>query len=54
MTIFFEILLVAVCVAVVFGVTLSAIKRKKKGKSAFGCGGDCSHCSQCAYHSKEK
>lgn len=54
MTIFFEIMLVALCVAVVLSVSYSAIKRKKKGKSAFGCEGDCSHCSQCAYHSKEK
>ncbi len=53
MTVFFEIMLVALCVAVVFGVSFSAIKRKKKGKSAFGCGGDCAHCSACV-HKKEK
>lgn len=52
MTVFFEIMLVALCVAVVFGVSFSAIKRKKKGKSAFGCGGDCAHCSACVHKKK--
>lgn len=51
MTIFFEVLLIVLCVAVVFGVTFSAIKRKKKGG---GCSGDCSHCSACYYRKKEK
>ena len=43
-----EIILIVICTAVVFGVIIAAIVRKKQGKSS--CGGDCScwgGCSAC-------
>lgn len=41
-----EIILIAICAAVVIGVTATSIIRKKQGKSS--CGGDCSCCGGCS------
>lgn len=38
-----EIILIAACAAVVIGVIVAAIVRKKKGKPSCGC--DCANCS---------
>lgn len=49
-----DIVLIIGCVAVVLGVAIAAIIRKKKGKSS--CGGDCvccGACSACKYAQKE-
>ena len=43
-----EIILIVVCAAVVIGVLISFIIRKKKGKCSCDCGGDCPHCAGCA------
>lgn len=41
-----DIVLIIGCVAVVLGVAIAAIIRKKKGKSS--CGGDCGCCGACS------
>ena len=45
MMIFWEILLIVACVAIVLGVIVSRIVARKKGKVSCGCG--CSDCSAC-------
>lgn len=51
-----EIILIALCAAVVIGVIVTAIIRKKQGKSS--CGGDCGCCGGCSacknVHKEEK
>lgn len=51
-----EIILIALCAAVVIGVIVTAVIRKKQGKSA--CGGDCGCCGGCSacknVHKEEK
>ena len=41
----FEIILIVACAALVIGVTVATIIRKKQGKSSCDCGCDC-----CQYH----
>lgn len=52
-----DIVLIIGCVAVVLGVAIAAIIRKKKGKSSCGgdcgCCGACSACSACKYMQKD-
>ncbi len=43
----FEILLIVFCVAIVAGVIISSIVRRKQGKCSGDCGCDCSHCAMC-------
>lgn len=45
-----EIILIVACVAIVAGVTVAAIIRKRKGKSPCcdECSGNCGCCSHCA------
>ena len=52
MKIFLEVLLIVACVAIVVGVVISHIVRKKKGKSSCDCG--CSDCASCAYCAEAK
>ena len=47
MKIFWEVLLIVGCVAVVLGVILSRVIAHKKGKGGCDCG--CSDCSACQY-----
>lgn len=51
-----EIILIALCAAVVIGVIVTAVIRKKQGKSS--CGGDCGCCGGCSacknVHKEEK
>ena len=49
-----EIILIVVCVAVVGGVAVSRIIRRKQGKCGEDCGCDCAHCSHCKYAGLEK
>lgn len=48
-----EIILIVACVAIVAGVTVAAIVRKRKGKSPCcdECSGNCGCCSHCAVNS---
>ena len=48
-----EIILIVACVAIVAGVTVAAIIRKRKGKSPCcdECSGNCGCCSHCAANS---
>lgn len=41
-----EILLIIACTAIVFGVIITSIINKKRGKSSCDCG--CSACSKCS------
>ncbi|MDY6367198.1 MAG: FeoB-associated Cys-rich membrane protein [Clostridia bacterium] len=43
-----EIILIAVCAALVIGVVITSIIRKKQGKTSCDCGCDCCHCSGCS------
>ena len=43
-----EILLIIACAAVVIGVITASVVRKKRGKSSYGCGGECSGCCGCS------
>ena len=43
-----EILLIIGSSAIVIGVVISSIIRKKKGKCSCDCGGDCAHCAACS------
>ncbi len=49
-----EIILIVVCAAIVIGVILTSIIRKKQGKHSCDCGGDCSHCAYCKYEQQNK
>ena len=42
-----EILLIIACAAIVIGVVAASIVKKKQGKCACDCGGDCAHCAAC-------
>ncbi len=44
-----EIILIVACAAVVIGVAVASVIRKKQGKCSGDCGGDCSHCSGCTH-----
>ena len=48
-----EIILIIACAAVVVGVAVVSVIRKKQGKCSGDCGGDCggdcSHCSGCTH-----
>lgn len=44
-----EIILIIACAAVVIGVAVASVIRKKQGKCSGDCGGDCSHCSGCTH-----
>ena len=48
-----EIVLIVICVAVVAGVFIARIIRKKQGKCGGDCGGDCAHCSMCIHAAEE-
>ena len=50
----FEIVLIVLCAAIVAGVVVSRIVRRKKGKTICDCGCDCAHCAGCAGSSKEE
>ncbi|MBQ9370352.1 MAG: hypothetical protein IJU10_04680 [Clostridia bacterium] len=43
-----EIALIVGCVAIVTGVVVSRIVRKKRGGTTCDCGCDCAHCAGCA------
>lgn len=45
-----EIIVIVCAVAVLAGVVIAAVLRKKKGKTSCGC--DCAHCPGCASHKK--
>ena len=45
-----DIIVIIGCAILGAYVIISSIRNKKKGKS--GCGGNCSHCSGCAYKTK--
>ena len=47
-----EIILIVVCAAVIVGVLISFVIRKKKGKCSCDCGGDCPHCAGCVSERK--
>lgn len=42
-----EILLIVACAAIVIGVVVASIVKKKQGKCSCDCGGDCAHCAAC-------
>lgn len=43
-----EIVLIIACALIVVGVAVSAVVRKKRGKTGCGCDcADCGHCSAC-------
>ncbi|MEG1520831.1 MAG: FeoB-associated Cys-rich membrane protein [Clostridia bacterium] len=46
-----EIIVIIACSAIVVGVIISAIIRKKHGKSSCDCG---SNCANCQYHCDHK
>lgn len=47
-----EILLIVACAAIVIGVTVCAVIRKKKGKCSCDCE-SCSHCAYCSHGNEE-
>ncbi len=49
---FWEILLIVACVAIVVSVIVTSIINKKKGKTSCGC--DCSSCSYCSSCNSKK
>ena len=49
-----EILLIIGCAAIVIGVIITSIIRKKQGKSSCDCGCDCCACSRCSGKSNIK
>lgn len=51
---FWEIILIIGCAALVIGVGIASIVRKKQGKSSCDCGCDCSHCNRCSRLQEEK
>ena len=48
-----EIVLIVVCAAVVAGVFIAWLIRKKHGKCGCDCGGDCAHCNMCVRAAEE-
>ena len=42
-----EIVLIVACAAIVIGVAITSIIKKKQGKCSCDCGGDCAHCAAC-------
>ena len=48
-----EIIVIAGSVAIVLGVLVAAIIRKKKGISSCDCGCDCAHCKGCGVKKPE-
>ena len=49
-----EIIVIAVSAAIVIGVVVSTIIKKKQGKCICDCGGDCAHCAACIAAQKKK
>lgn len=47
-----EIILIIACAALVVGVIITSLIRKKQGKPSCGCGCDCPHCSGCTLKQK--
>lgn len=48
-----EIVLIVACAAVVAGVFIAWLIRKKQGKCGGDCGGDCAHCRMCVRAAEE-
>ena len=48
-----EIIVIIVCAAVVVGVFIAWLIRKKQGKCGGDCGGDCAHCNMCMRAAEE-
>ena len=53
MHIFWQVVLIVGCVAIVAGVIISRVIARKKGKTGCDCGCGCSHCSGCSIPGKE-